>query len=93
MKRRTWKVGDKVRIQTREWMDAQPKNEYGSIEFVINPNKALPRIQTTEILCPDMMTYADKEATITADGIGILGLEYKIDIDTDGFYWTDEMFQ
>lgn len=68
------KVGDRVRIKSREWYEKN-KNEEGSIE-------------TPVVFVSNMSEYCGKIATITR-----AGKTYKIDIDDNGFYWTDEMFE
>jgi len=74
-----YKVGDKVRIRSKEWIDAQPKSEDGAIE-----------LETNDIV-PRMFEYAGKTATITK--INEVLCNYKLDIDDGHWSWTDEMFE
>ena len=71
------KVGDTVRIKSREWWDAQPKNEYGYV------NCGLCYFMN------EMVQYCGRVTKI----IKIEGKEYFINIDYQRWYWTDEMFE
>lgn len=81
------KVGDKVKIRSKEWIDAQPKSGAwgGSIVF------------EKDIMLPEMFRLAGMEATITdvreAELYGVEYQEYSIDIDGHDNSWLDEMFE
>lgn len=49
-----YKVGDKVRIKSKEWWDAQPKNENGNVEIIDYFTRAMSeycgRTATIEVL-------------------------------------------
>jgi hypothetical protein len=71
------KVGDKVRIQPREWIDAQEKNVHGHIK---GPGP--------DAFVRDMFEYGGREAVIfIVDSRG-----YSLDIDNGKWYWSDWMF-
>ena len=74
-----YKVGDKVRIKSKEWFDAQVKNES---EDILCPDNWYFTIEMSE--------YCRKCATIVRkkyEGY------YDIDIDDGVWCWTDEMFE
>ena len=71
------KVGDTVRIKSREWWDAQPKNEKGNV------------IIGGVCFVEDMTEYCHKLATITY----ILHGLYLVDVDDNNWTWNDEMFE
>jgi hypothetical protein len=73
-----YKVGDRVRIVSKEWIDAQEKDEDGDIWCC----GARPFVQF-------MFRYAGREAVITRV---VDDNTYEIDIDSYRFYWTDKMF-
>ena len=71
------KEGDTVRIRSKEWMDAQEKNGFGSIAK-----------EGYSLLAP-MMEFAEKLAKITgcrADG------SFRLDVDGGVFCWGKWMF-
>jgi hypothetical protein len=72
-----YKAGDRVRIRSKEWMDAQKKNANGEI--------------TKNGLCLSerMFMYAGRTATIKR--ICPNGT-YKLDIDNERHWWMDWMF-
>jgi hypothetical protein len=74
------KVGDTVRIRSREWIDAQEKNVYRNITSGSNSRHLTDR----------MFVYAGKLAKI------VLKNEkegyYRLDIDGGTWYWEDWMF-
>jgi hypothetical protein len=72
-----YKVGDVVRIRSKEWFDAQEKNEEGG----------LPRNEP--IFVSDMFDYAGKIAKLTT--LSDEG-KFNLDIDDDGYWWPDWMF-
>jgi hypothetical protein len=73
-------VGDTVRIQTKEWMDAQEKDAAGCIEVCgVTFNTA-------------MQKYAGKIATILNVEGEKPGDFYTLDIDSGEWAWTDQMF-
>lgn len=73
-----YKVGDKVRIKSREWYE---KNKDENDE--IKGNAAY--------FVSDMAIYCGKTATITK--INCANCIYHIDLDDDEWEWTDEMFE
>jgi hypothetical protein len=72
-----YKVGDTVRIRSKAWIDAQDKNELGSIENDVPFFKG-------------MFIYAGKEAVIV--GVNCDGM-YKISLDDESYWWEDWMFE
>ena len=75
------KVGDSVKIKSKEWIDAQPKNDDGDIDF------------GDILFVVDMFELAGREAKITRVSDWNGSPYYEIDIDEDNFDWTDEMFE
>ena len=73
------KVGDTVRIKSKAWIDAQPKDEFGSIPF---SELCMP---------PEMFAYAGDRVIIKA--INRDELSYRIDIDGGMWSWIDKMFE
>jgi hypothetical protein len=73
------KVGDTVRIRSKEWMDAQEKDVMGSI---------LISTKSCNGIVPTMQNFAGKLAKIT----GAFNRIYRIDIDNQDFNWEDWMF-
>jgi hypothetical protein len=72
------KEGDRVRIQSREWLNEQDKLSSGDI-----------RLKDGSHFIETMLEYAGKIATITK----ITGNdEYDLDIDNGECWWTDYMF-
>lgn len=75
-----YKVGDKVRVKSREWWEKN-KDENDKITTKTNPiNK-------------EMAKYCGMEATITAAKVGYICIDYHIDIDIFGWYWPEEAFE
>jgi hypothetical protein len=73
-----YKEGDLVRIRSREWIDAQEKNEDGNIEINEGPTFVL-----------SMFMYAGKIARITK----VCNNDYyKLDLDVSNWRWSDWMF-
>ena len=72
------KVGDKVRIKSREWYE---KNKDENDEIKGNAASFVP----------DMAIYCGKTATITE--INCADCIYHIDLDDDEWVWTDGMFE
>lgn len=71
------KVGDKIRIKSREWYD-ENKDYKGHVEL------------KGETFIYPMAEFCGKEAVIiNVDSNG----EYRIDIDNLDWIWTDEMFE
>ena len=73
------KVGDTVRIKSKAWIDAQPKDEFGRIPF---SELCMP---------PEMFAYAGDRVIIKA--INRDELSYRIDIDGGIWSWIDKMFE
>lgn len=73
-----YKVGDKVRIKSKEWYDAN-KNERGAIS----------EDESFYSFVEPMGKYLGMEATITE----VKGLAYSIDLDRNRNYWYDWMFE
>lgn len=73
-----YKVGDKVRIKSREWYDAN-KNGRGAIE----------QSESYYSFVEPMSKYLGMEAIIT----GVKGLAYSIDLDRNCHCWYDWMFE
>jgi hypothetical protein len=75
-----YKIGDKVRVRSKEWIDAQKKNDYG---YILAPKGCAMDMLTTqqahagevtEILCVDV------------DGT------YRISADNADLWWAEWMF-
>jgi len=83
------KVGDRVKIRSKEWIDAQPKDEYGNI---IIENSVMG---SWIFMIPGMFEFAGQESTITkiVEWMGDPDKRYKIDIDNSNCSWVDEMFE
>ena len=73
-----YKVGDKVRIKSKEWFDKQPKNERGS---VVKHN--------SDAFTERMSMFCGLDATIT----NVRNTCYDIDIDEEFYNWKDWMFE
>jgi hypothetical protein len=71
------KVGDRVRIRSKEWVDAQEKDSDGGI---YKPSLSMAR---------SMLRYAGMNAVITK--VGDYGV-YTLDIDEGNYAWRDCMF-
>jgi hypothetical protein len=71
------RAGDTVRIQTREWMDEQEKDDDGYIRRAAEPSITL-----------DMQAYAGIVAKIRQ----AFTETYVLDIDDGACYWSDWMF-
>jgi hypothetical protein len=74
-----YKVGDTVRIRSKEWMEAQEKDVTGSI--LISTESCIE-------IVPTMQNFAGKLAKIT----GAFNVIYRIDVDDQDFNWQDWMF-
>lgn len=70
-------AGDKVKIRSREWIDAQNKDEFG---VFMAGNVAMVEPQ---------YKYAGMEATITK----VNGEIILLDIDDGKWLWSNEMFE
>lgn len=73
-----YKFGDKVKIKSINWYNIN-KQKHGEIEFLDND---------TAFVEP-MSQYCGKLATITK----VNNSTYSINIDSNKFFWTDEMFE
>jgi hypothetical protein len=73
-----YKEGNRVRIRSKEWIDAQEKDEDGDI-----------RCCGARAFVKCMFQYAGREAVITK---AITDDSYEIDIDSGSVYWTVQMF-
>jgi hypothetical protein len=77
----SYKIGDKVVVQSQAWVDA---------------NKQLDPLLGEYVMCgevsflEDMFAYTGAVATI--EDIGPFG-EYSINLDAGEWSWTDEMFE
>jgi hypothetical protein len=73
------KVGDTVRIQSQEWVEAQEKDNNGDIDFLHAPT-----------FFSAMFRYAGKIAKIAKvyDSSDC----YRLDVDNGKCLWTDQMF-
>lgn len=76
-----YKVGDKVRIKSRDWYDAN-KDEDGNIFL------------NGLLFIKPMAEYLGKEAVIKGVGVLFNGrIAYKLDIDGEEFGWFDEFIE
>jgi hypothetical protein len=75
-----YKVGDKVRIRSKRWIDAQEKDAHGNIDYG-------PRL----CLFSDLFDYAGKIARITRVYPGEYE-SYDLDLNDGGDEWADWMF-
>lgn len=75
------KVGDTVKIKSKEWIDAQPKDSAGDIDM------------HGIYFVTDMFKHAGREAKITKVTMYKNVQYYEIDIDEDGYDWSPEMFE
>lgn len=75
-----YKVGDKVRVKSKEWWE---KNK--------DENEMI--ITKTNHINKDMAKYCGMEATITEAKVGYRCIDYHIDIDIFGWYWPEEAFE
>lgn len=73
-----YKVGDKVRIKSHGWYDAN-KNKEGAVS----------KNESIYSFVKPMSKYLGMEATITE----LKGLAYSIDLDRNCHYWYDWMFE
>jgi hypothetical protein len=73
----TRKVDERVRIRSKEWIDAQEKTSMGSI----------PNLEGNIFVTP-MFEYAGRTAHITKEAGG----KYRLDIDNGEWCWNDWMF-
>ena len=81
-----YKVGDKVRIKSKEWFDENRQHLRGRVSGVA---PGLKNGQCYSFIDP-MSEYCGKEATI----ISTRERGYNIDIDMDGRWaWGDWMFE
>lgn len=71
------KVGDKVRVKSKEWWDEQQKDEFYSVQCGEN------------VFTKDMVKYCGLEAEIKFSGKH----SYCLDIDNRKYCWTDEMLE
>jgi hypothetical protein len=80
-----YKVGDRVRIRSKEWIDTQPKNRFRSIDHGIY------------CLSIDMQDYAGKDAYITrVNNLGSSyggGFSYSLSTDDGCYNWESWMFE
>lgn len=72
-----YKVGDKVRVKSKEWWDAQQKDEFYSVQCGEN------------VFTKDMVKYCGLEAEIKFSCKHL----YLLDIDNRKYCWTDEMLE
>ena len=76
------KVGDKIKIKSLEWYNSAQKDTYsGCIKLKGND------------FVSDMIKYLGHEATITETFYHKGHSNYHLDIDSEGWAWTDEMFE
>ena len=76
------KIGDKVKIKSFEWYNSLEKDTYsGSVKLKGND------------FVTDMIKYLGREATITETIYHRDHPNYHLDIDSEGWGWTDEMFE
>lgn len=75
-----YKVNDKVQIKSREWFDAQEKDECGNIKL------------GNESFVDSMYKYCGKYASI-AEVFELNEGSYKLDIDNGTWYWQDWMLE
>jgi hypothetical protein len=73
-----YKVGDTVRIRSKEWMDAQDKNHLGSID----------NLKGSYIMNSSMQEYAGETTKIVV----VHHVGYSLDIDNHFNIWQDWMF-
>jgi hypothetical protein len=76
-----YKVGDKVRIRSRAWIDAQEKDDNGCI---INNGACI------KTMIWGMQIYAGKEAEIKHASSAEA---YKTSVDGENYWWADWMFE
>ncbi len=82
MEKRTFEKGDKVKIKSYKWYSSMEKDIYsGSIKLKGND------------FVSDMVKYLGREATITEIFQHRGHPNYILDIDTESWGWTDEMFE
>ena len=83
-----YKVGDKVRVKSLEWFNANKiVDSYGHWSVEVNENDG-----NKESFVEEMTGYCGKEATIAA--IVNDSYSYRIDIGgPTGWNWTDSMFE
>lgn len=79
-----YKVGDTVRIKSKAWMDAQPKDADGHIACLGNREDKLT-------IAPEMFQYAGQTAIISQTIVD--GTRYNIYLDDGMWSWVDEMFE
>ena len=73
-----YKVGDKVRIKSKEWFDKQPKNKNGN---VVKHN--------SYAFTETMSMFCGLDATI----IEVRNTSYDIDVDDEFYNWEDWMLE
>lgn len=73
-----YKVGDKVKIKSREWFDAQDKDEDDNV-----------CIEGKESFVEYMAEYCGQTATV----IRVVKNFYVLDIDDGDWCWQDWMFE
>jgi hypothetical protein len=72
-----YKEGDRVRIRSKEWIDAQEKDKDGDISI------------GARVFLKSMFQYAGREAVIIK---AVNDDSYEIDIDSGEAYWSLQMF-
>jgi hypothetical protein len=80
-----YKVGDKVRIQSQEWIDVQERDKHGNISLSVGRKQRFSFIA-------EMEEYAGKEARILRTVSNATDGWYKLDIDNRFYNWQDWMF-
>jgi hypothetical protein len=79
------KVGDTVRIRSKEWIDAQERDEHWDISLSSCGKQCL-------FFIAEMEEYAGKEARILRTNSNATDDWYKLDIDNKFYNWQDWMF-
>ena len=77
-----YKVGDKIKIKSIDWFNAQEKDSDGDIPIY--------SVNNIVYFTKDMSNYCSKEAKI--EDIRIDDNIYFLDVDKRCYEWTDEMF-
>jgi hypothetical protein len=83
-----YKVGGKVQVKSKEWIDAQLKDE----------SKSIGDAATEVCLVESMFKYAGQKATIkqVIENFSFDGRKYsayRLDIDDQHWNWTDTMLE
>jgi hypothetical protein len=76
------KVGDTVRIRSKEWIDEQEKHNFGNIH---DPDKN----PDSPLMVTEMQRWAGQTAVITKEQGNRV---YRLDIDGGDYAWQDWMF-